>query len=346
MTFWLWMVFPPLILLMGTFGNLATVGILSRLATGGGGGGGSTMTMYLLALAASDLVVLYAGLFRYWLIETFQLDIFSWHSVLCKLGMWAYGAAWNNATYLLVALTLQRTLSVLWPHRIRVICTRTTTKAVIGGITLTSCLLLSHVLYGYDVVVTVNGTAGMCGHGSFDYYAFNAGTWVFVEIVTFALLPFVCMIVSNGILAWKLVTSLREAKLSLAAGGSSGQVESRKKKMSSATVTVMMMSFVFILLNLPLFVLLIMNSSNHLDAPQGSEEEFGDLDNFVQGFVMLLVLGNSAVNFYLYCLTGTRFREEMKNWCCGVCSRVRSRGALASGVVVNADKLQDTGDEF
>ena len=232
--------------------------------------------------------------------------------------MWLYGAAWTNSTYLLVALTLQRAISVVWPHRVHVLCTRTNTLATIGGIAVASLLLQAHVLYGYDVVVTGEGGQGVCGHGSQAYYVFNADYWVYVEIVTFSLLPFFCLVMGNGVLAWTLAVSVAAARTSLASSDVR-QVDVRRKKASSTTTTVMVVSVVFIVLNLPLFVLIIINSSTHIDAPEGErdgEEQGGqgedDVAIFLQSLLTILLFCNSAVNFYLYCLTGTRFRQELR----------------------------------
>ena len=284
--------------------------------------------------------------------QVFQYDLYSWSRAVCKLAMWLYGSVWNNSTYLLVALTLQRALSVVWPHRVRVLCSRTKNLVTIGGIAVASLLLLAHVPYGYDVVVTGEDGAGVCGHGSQAYHAFNADYWVYVEIVTFALLPFLCLVVGNGVLAWTLAVSVSAAKTSLATSDTR-QMDDRRKKASSTTTTVMLVSFVFIVLNLPLFVLLVVSSSNNLDARDregegqektGQQEEYTDF--FIQSFVAVLLHCNSAVNFYLYCLTGTRFRQELKLMMSNTfCRNVRSAHQAARdrrGTVVT----EDTGDDF
>ena len=253
----------------------------------------------------------------------FDYEIYG-HPVLCKIGMWVLGTAWNNSTYLLVALTLQRALSVVWPHRVHVMCTPATSRAVIGGIAVTSLLLLAHVPYGYDVVYEAGDRSrGRCGHGSYSYTVFNAQVWAFVEIVTFALLPFLCLVVSNAVLAWTLLGSVNTARLSLTTAPSLAVTE-RRKKASSTSVTVMVMSLVFVVLNLPLFVHLLVHSTHNVDAAQqhedGAEVQYTGLDYFLQSFVVILLCCNFAVNFYLYCLTGTRFRAEFSKLFCGPCS--------------------------
>ena len=284
--------------------------------------------------------------------QVFQYDLYSWSSAVCKLAMWLYGSAWNNSTYLVVALTLQRALSVVWPHRVHVLCTRNNTVVVIGGIAVASMLLLGHVLYGYDVVLAGVGGAGVCGHGSQAYHEFNADYWAYVEIVTFALLPFLCLVVGNGVLAWTLAVSVSAAKTSLATSDTR-QMDDRRKKASSTTTTVMLVSVVFIVLNLPLFVLIIINSSHHIDAPEteGEAKDEGqqrerDLEYFLQSFVTILLFCNSAVNFYLYCLTGTRFRQELRHLLSDTfCLNGRAAGQIARERRESV-ATEDTGDDL
>ena len=64
-TTWMWLLWPPIIVAMGTSGNAMTIAVLRRM----GSKGGASITLYLLALSWSDLVVLYAGLLRYWVLE-------------------------------------------------------------------------------------------------------------------------------------------------------------------------------------------------------------------------------------------------------------------------------------
>jgi hypothetical protein len=55
----------------GTFGNVMTVLVLSTMP----GGSRSTVTVYFSALAVSDLVLLYTGLLRHWLIYMLNIEV-------------------------------------------------------------------------------------------------------------------------------------------------------------------------------------------------------------------------------------------------------------------------------
>ena len=106
----------------------------------------------------------------------------------------------------------------------------------------------------------------------------------------------------------KLAASVREANLTLSAG-QCGQAKSREKKVSSVTLTLVIVSITFIILCLP-FSLYILLTDFVLDKIPGKNVFSRSLKELVYEIINWLWCWNSAVNFYLYCLTGSKFRTE------------------------------------
>ena len=77
-----WKVCPPVILLLGTFGNCMTLVILRTMPRGGSSG---SMSLFFAALAVSDLALLYTGLLRQWLYRTVMLDLRVLHDVIRQI---------------------------------------------------------------------------------------------------------------------------------------------------------------------------------------------------------------------------------------------------------------------
>ena len=117
----LWQVCPPVILLLGTFGNCMTLVILRTMPRGGSSG---SMSLLFAALAVSDLVLLYTGLLRQWLYRTFMLDVRELHDVICKIHVFVVYLSRMTSAWFLVAMTMQRVVSVLLPHRVGLLSTR------------------------------------------------------------------------------------------------------------------------------------------------------------------------------------------------------------------------------
>ncbi|KAH3857069.1 hypothetical protein DPMN_099667 [Dreissena polymorpha] len=66
----IWKVVPPVFILLGTIGNSLSILVLNRRSIRV-----STMALFLTVLACSDLLVLYSGLLRQWLIYLFYTDV-------------------------------------------------------------------------------------------------------------------------------------------------------------------------------------------------------------------------------------------------------------------------------
>ena len=221
---WLGQISTTLILLFGTFGNVMTVIILRKLRSGW-----SAMNVYLTALALSDTAMLYSVALPMWSRKVLDYDIYASHVVVCKLGIWMMVTTATLLAWLLVALTAQRAASVIWPHRVNVICTRHKSVVIIVVITAVCSSLHSHALNGFKIMKLYNGSTERCTFGSMAYQDFWVSVWVRVNMFVYSVFPSVGLIVSNAILGWKLTVSVKEAREEFATG-SVNQKDSRQKK--------------------------------------------------------------------------------------------------------------------
>ena len=305
---WLGKISTTIILLFGTFGNVMTVIILRRLRSGW-----SAMNVYLTALALSDTAMLYCVALPTWARKVLNYDVYASHVFVCKLAVWGMNLASISSAWLLVALTAQRAASVVWPHRVNVICTRH--KSVVVSVTImVGCgLLQSHMFHGFGVVKINNGTTETCTFSSTGYQEFYARVWIRVSTFLYSVLPCVCLIVSNVIIGWKLTGAMKEAKETFSAR-SENQKDSRQKKASSVTVTIITVSVAFVLITVPFT---IYSSVFYASTPS-------EIHLFLYDVLFVIGLFNFAWNFYLYCLTGSKFREEFKKIMFACCETVTS----------------------
>ncbi|KAL8625505.1 hypothetical protein ACOMHN_014594 [Nucella lapillus] len=340
-TTYLWVVYLPIIFLLGAFGNVMTLIIMHRMTSED-----STINMYFRATAVMDLVYLLSLGLPQWLhcqMGGFAV-ISSSRDLLYTANAALYTGSSTISCWCLVCVTVHRAVSVVWPHRVNLLCTRRTVRLLIAAITLSIGSLYSyHVTLHIDSVSLVgNGSLHYCGKLAEDYVYFNENAFVYIDMFVYCLLPFLFIAVSNGVLVWKLHLSVKAASSRLSKGGPADQVQAREKAASSVTLTVVVVSTTFIVFTLPLTLNVILSHSAmmelrepnaradvqlsvpHDDVPsvpgmKDSWMEGPELArvNFIHSVCTLLSLTNSAVNFYLYCLTGRRFREEsIKVMCC------------------------------
>ena len=333
---WFGKVGTTVVLLLGTFGNAMTVLILRRLRSGW-----SALTVYLTALALSDTVMLVSGALPVWALKVLAVDVYASHAVVCKLGVWAMNASASLSAWVLVALTAQRAASVVWPHRVNVICTRHKSVVIVVVIAVLCGLLYSHTLFGYEVVKVGNGTSQSCTFASVAYQEFWVGVWVRVDMFVYSVLPCACLLCSNAVLGWKLALSVKHADETFSATGAGrrghGQDRSlRKKKASAATVTIVIVSTAFVVITLPTMTY---NTVHYDYASDGADAR--DLHRFLFDFFFVFGLSNFGLNFYLYCLTGSKFRAEFRKVMVGCCCQ---RPASSSRPAVAGSAADVTGE--
>lgn len=281
----------PFLFVFGATGSVMTTVLCHRVKLQPG------MSVYFVALAMADMAVL-----------IFDLLLLSWLSLFITLGdKWMVIdilASISNAvsSWFLVALTAQRTLSVVLPHRIQVLCTHRKSGfvvlAVICIIVPIYCLELFRDR-GFSQATNASSTNCLLLPSSIqNFYKMRKIT----EIVISSLIPSALLFVLNCILVNRVMKSVRKAHTHLTAG-QSDQANVRKKKASSLTVMLITVSITFLLLTFP-------DNVFHLIAM--SEGIPYQVKSIIYNVLHLLHIGNSVVHFYLYCLTGNKFREELE----------------------------------
>ena len=135
----IWKVVPPMLILLGTIGNILSILVLTRRSLRK-----STTSLFLTVLACSDLLVLYSGLLRQWVLYVFETDVRHVCEVGCKLNIWLVYSSLDFSAWILMAVTIERVISVWLPHRVRTICTKKSAVVSLVGIGAFILTLNSH----------------------------------------------------------------------------------------------------------------------------------------------------------------------------------------------------------
>ena len=304
----------PFIIAAGTFGNVVVVLIQRRFPSNHR----SCLSVYFTALAVSDTMALWTAWF--WVLETFGVTLsVEYHlhrnysdvvvDALCRVRVWAAYTFGQISAWILVSMTIHRALSIVLPHRTNKFLTQTSTWNVVVFIVLLCTLSNAHIFYGHSLRPANDGQTAVCFFSFVNgrYGDFFSRLWVWEDIVVAVFLPFTCLIVTNSVLVRKVGQSLREARENLA-DGRSDQFASREKKMSSMTLTLIAMSIAFLVLTSPVCVYMILERTLADDMVRDVRVRAASELGFSVGMVMWFT--NVAINFYLYCLTGARYRAE------------------------------------
>ncbi|KAL8608005.1 hypothetical protein ACOMHN_023821 [Nucella lapillus] len=292
----IWKICPPFIILMGVFGNIATVFVMHRIKDDN-----SSQHAILMVLALSDLSFLCTKAAYRWMVYAFQLDLRLLHTVLCKVMFWMSNVSGTTSAWLVTCVTVQRTMAVLWPHRMRVMCTVRRTWVVIATLVLSACGLCSHMLVGMDI-----SKENRCQTipGAYRYFYVVIFAWVYSGMVS--IFPIICQFVCDIILS---VTLFRAVSSSSSVAHNT---DNRKKTAYMTTVMILAVSCAFLVLTLPFCVYLIWSSYVYIVIRQHPLTI--PSVQLVYAIMNQLWYTNSAINFFLYILTGTKFRKEFMSW--------------------------------
>ncbi|KAL8581286.1 hypothetical protein ACOMHN_028312 [Nucella lapillus] len=244
-------IYTPWPILLGGFGNIATILVMRRIKDHN-----SSQYAILTTLAVYDLIILYFGALSDWLLYLFEVDVRNSHVLVCKLQTWVIYSINTVSAWLVTCMTVQKTMAVLWPHRMRVMCTVRRTWIVIVTLVVTGSVIHFHFLIGMEM-----GGEGNCSLASEAYKAFYRHFYTLFDMALSSFIPSVCQIVCDIILSLTLFQSITSSSMSSASNADTS--DNRRKTASRTTVMVLMVSGTFLVLTLPVCVCLIWLNYSH-----------------------------------------------------------------------------------
>ena len=330
---WINKVVLVVILVLGFFGNTMTLVLQRRM----GRGSGSAMSVFISSLAVSDsamLLVLGMSMYFY----TFEIFVMDYHDVLCKVIYWLMNVIASTSSWILVAMTLQRAASIVWSHRINRKWTARKAKITVLVIVVMFMIVNCHILYGRRLQSLSSGQT-VCLFVSEEYENFFDHVSPVVDIVLCSLVPFVLVISANVVLVKRVRQAMKEARQTLAAG-STDQVKVRQQKTSRMTLTLVCVSVAFLVLTSPICVLYLVRRAFN---PAISMDINETAKSYLAEYTLnTLWLANNAINFYIYVMTGSRYRTAMASVCgCDVANR-QVTSVTRSTVVTRPSDLSTT----
>ncbi|CAH1797076.1 unnamed protein product [Owenia fusiformis] len=299
---------PPIILSVGIVGNaMAAVVLLQRTMRS------STSSMYLIALAFVDTIVLLTGLVREWIkygISPYRehfgywmmkpSDVRDYTDAGCKLHMFILYTTIHISAWLLVCLAVDRVIAVFIPHKSKLLCTHNVTLGAIGVTVLVCIALNAH----FFVTVKLNTRSGYswCATNG-DKNSTNAKwkkTYQIIDAVVASYAPFVIMLSANLMIIGKLML------IKYKRGQMVSYSSSNDSKLNTMTAILLTVNFVFFVTTCPIVVLkkyyTVWFDLNTWEGYMNNELAFAICN--------ILFYLNSALNFLLYCISGPRFRRE------------------------------------
>ena len=290
--FYLWVYASPFIFLFGIGGNVLIVMVMRRKLFQGTSPG-----VYLPLLAVSDTVVLILGLLADWLEWTGIVNFKELHIWTCKFYKFSFFTAGDVAIWFIVAFTFDRFVAVCFPFHKRSVCTAR--RAVAASV----CLLVlavaknfhefwtrGHEFYRGDELIR-------CGvSDEYRYFHWYVRPWIAFTVIMAA--PFCIILLCNCLIVRTLVHAQRRRVSQTQASSNTSAA------FIQTTLMCLSVSFCFLVCIAPSIVLLI-------GKPYWTIAKRNPAYDIAKHFSNQLVYVNHSINFFLYCLTGERFRREL-----------------------------------
>lgn len=289
-----WTFIPPVAIVVGTVGNILAFAAVTNRFTNK-----RSFTIYLAALAVIDTLILYNFPLAMWLRYVFGVSVEQTSTVFCKLlGFTSYLFP-QISSWFVVALTVERTFCSYFPIKSRILCRPKTGLAVVGIIVGVLVVLNSHMLYGMELLYFENFTA--CAFVSDRYADFFFGAFVWIDFLVYFLVPITIILIGNTATVAKVYNSSKGITTSVS--------ETRRRANWHILLITLLISCAFILLVSPfsLFFALKPYIFGDVEAFYSSS----NTEQIVETVVYILVFFNSAINFFLYVLSGARFRRDL-----------------------------------
>ncbi|XP_071080187.1 probable G-protein coupled receptor 139 [Haliotis cracherodii] len=306
----LWKIISPILLPVGTIGNLLSIVVLTRKAMRK-----SNMSKYLTCLAVADLAVLYVGLLQKWISVTFDVNINDVHPVVCKIHPWLLYSSFHTSAWILVSVTIERTVFVWRPLHYKSVCTkRVATLCMI--VVISFCLILNcHFLIFLELTETDPGVY-VCDYVKTAEYLYKK-VFHWIDMCVWCIVPVVVHLVCNILIIYRLRVQTHR----FTRHNSRTRADRLRHTLVTSTTTMLLsLNLVYLLCTLPVSVFFVGEEYWNISSPGAEAEAQREL---IKACVSLLMYLNNSTNFIICFVKGKRFRKEVST--IFSCRRTRGR---------------------
>ena len=303
-------IYPPILLSFGIPGNVLSLVILIRLRR-------RQSSLYLAFLAGVNLFVICVSLLLKWIGNLTETDFRNDSDVACKTHVFAVYSSLQISSWTLVFITSERACSVLYPHRVRTLCTKT--RTLIALVTMTMCIfgLNSHFLIGYHLEFRphINRTVCICKE-HFEHFEFKV--WPWIDFLFVFMIPCLFLVLGNVLILHKLRINQKFNANSIR---QKDAIKARTNTVSFLTKMTISLNTVFIICVSPVSIISI--GQPYWWPPETlTEQGLANLTLIWTSVTMVMYI-NSCATFLLYIMLGSKFRKELQIIFTSKCFRKR-----------------------
>ncbi|XP_062604865.1 neuromedin-U receptor 2-like [Saccostrea cucullata] len=290
----------PLLLVLGLTGNTLTVIIMQTKRYSH-----LTSRLFLIALALSDSVLLLTQpLNKNFVLMYLGTDLRALSSIGCKAFFVIFKTAKMSSSWFLVFICWERFVAVWFPLKAKIICTK---RVAVALIVLVYVFILTYTsIWSYASQITKNNICHPDVYDKSDPYEVSRfGTFLLGGLSIYSLIPMCFLVTMTPLISIKLSRQGRKRKSMM---GKSVRRKTASQDTNRTTVMLVGVMVAYILLISPVTAL-------HMSAFFLRLNAFG---SNALGFLVfkevsqILEQLNYAINFFLYVLTSSMFRNGLE----------------------------------
>ena len=259
--------------------------------------------IYMAAISINDNLMIGLALHD-WLVGA--VNIHNWHVQECKIAAYFDKISLQTATYQVLAMTFDKYIAIKLPHKAATYSTPRRAKFIILGIFFFTFIFNIPHLF----------VANLLGYECLSYLVGGAITKVYswITFIVNGIFPFSMLIYMNYV----IVQTVRKSREMFTIRDTNQGMYSRQRTMKSAenqlTIMLLLVTLLFTILLIPTYIRFIYLTSVTSDTP-------AKLARSVLLFQITykLYVTNNGINFFLYCISGRKFRNDLKEILC--CAR-------------------------
>jgi len=274
--------------------------------------------MYMCVLGLTDVFVCICRLIK----AVYGLSLTPVINEFCSTLTFFLSAFATYSNFIVVMWSCERFIAIYFPINLIQWCTMFRVKSGLFILCFVSFALNIPYMFAFETDKLGNECV---------YTDFQKDKWFYVESVYWVYFPMFCLIVINSSLIYKTWQMSRK-RLQLAKD--SDTAKRRAKEQAGLTRMLIVISAMFVILHIPALLALIYYTL----APSLDETfEKGGIEAVVN-FMFWASLGvhiteyQNSLNFFLYSLSGSKFRTTMFNMCC---RRRNKHGDIPSSTMVS-----------
>ena len=257
----------------------------------------------------------------------------SWHPIECKLKVYLVAFALQNSTYQVLVMTIDKYVAIKWPHRAAIYSTPRRAKFTI------LVILIWVMTYSTPHLFF----SGIIGKECFGYLIGGIITKVYswLTLVVNALIPFSMLMYMNYLNIKKVRQSRKMLSTNDTQNDSQGQGNANKKRQKTMkntenqlTVMLLLVTTLFLILMIPTYMRFLYTTFVDRDTP----EKYARLIFFYH-ISQKLYHSNNGINFSLYCISGQKFRSDLKELLCCSNDSLNNREAKLQSSLTEASYI-------